>query len=282
MKTFKEYVNEAEQNLARDLNEFAPGGDDNNSPYAYGMAIQKFADLYADDNSDISADGVDIKHDNDEDSISQRESDVADIDQIAKAFLSKGMEAGREAYMSIDDFIQDDITGYLEDQGFNVANDIYAEYKKDMERWDNSPEGKAAVQAELERSSEWEKGQPDRLANEVSIKMINPKNPDYPEQNISFDQRKYPADKLKLKIAQHVADMQKFINQRRPGFTIQVTIGGKPINIEQDIAEKLGDNRPKLGTKRDQGKSVRKWRKQHGLDESTELSGILKNAGLKD
>ena len=281
MKTFKEYVTEAEQNLARDLNEFAPGGDDSNSPYAYGVAIQKFADLYADGNSDISADGVDIEYDNDEDSISPRESDAADIDQIAKAFLSKGMEAGREAYMSIDDFIQDDITGYLEDQGFNVANDIYAEYKKDMERWNNSPEGKAAAQSQAQDSSEWEKGKPDRDANEVSIKMINPKNPDYPEQNIIFDQRKYPADKLKLKIAQHVADMQKFINQRRPGFTIQVTIGGKPINIEQGIAEKLGDNRPKLGTKRDQGKSVRKWRKQHGLAESTELSGILKNAGLK-
>ena len=277
MKTFKEYVNEAEQNLARDLNEFAPGGDDNNSPYAYGMAIQKFADLYADGHSDISADGVDVRSD----ITSQNNSDAAEIDQIAKAFLSKGMEAGREAYMSIDDFIQDDITGYLEDQGFNVANDIYAEYKKDMERWNNSPEGKAASQSELERSSEWEKGKPDRDANEVSIKMINPKHPDYPEQNISFDQRKYPADKLKLEIAQHVADMQKFINQRRPGFTIQVTIGGKPINIEQDIAEKLGDNRPTLGTKRDQGKSVRKWRKQHGLAESTELSGILKNAGLK-
>ena len=47
------------------------------------------------------------------------------------------------------------------------------------------------------------------------------------------------------------------------------------------MSEKLGDNRPKLGTKRDQGKSVRKWRTQHNLDESTELSGILKNAGLK-
>lgn len=272
MKTFKEYVTEAEQNLTRDLNEFALGGDDSNSPYAYGIAIQKFADLYADGNSDISADGVDVKSD----LTSQNDSDAADIDQIAKAFLSKGMEAGREAYMSIDDFIQDDITGYLEDQGFNVANDIYAEYKKDMERWDNSPEGNAAAQ------SEWEKGKPDRDANEVSIKMINPKHPDYPEQNISFDQRKYPADKLKLKIAQHVADMQKFINQRRPGFTIQVTIGGKPINIEQDIAEKLGDNRPTLGTQRDQGKSVRKWRKARGFDESTELSSILKNAGLKD
>jgi hypothetical protein len=41
--------------------------------------------------------------------------------------------------------------------------------------------------------------------------------------------------------------MQKFINQSRPGFTIQVTIGGEPIN----------------------------------LAESTELSSILKNAGLK-
>jgi len=251
MKTFKEYVTEAEQNLARDLNEFAPGGDDSNSPYAYGVAIQKFADLYADGNSDISADGVDIEYDNDEDSISQRESDAADIDQIAKAFLSKGMEAGREAYMSIDDFIQDDITGYLEDQGFNVDNDIYAEYKKDMERWNNSPEGKAYAQSQAQDSAEWEKGQPDRLANEVSIKMINPKNPDYPEQNILFDQRKYPVDKLKLKIAQHVADMQKFINQRRPDFTIQVTIGGKPINIEQEF------------------------------DESVKLSSILKNAGLK-
>lgn len=248
MKTFKEYVTETEQNLARDLNEFAPGGDDSNGPYAYGVAIQKFADLYADGHSDISADGVDVRSD----ITSQNGSDAADIDQIAKAFLSKGMEAGRKAYMSIDDFIQDDITGYLEDQGFNVANDIYAEYKKDMERWDNSPEGKAAAQSQAQDSSEWEKGKPDRDANEVSIKMINPRHPDYPEQNISFDKRKYPADKLKLEIEQQVADMQKFINQRRPGFTIQVTIGGKPINIDQEF------------------------------DESVELSSILKNAGLKD
>ena len=248
MKTFKEYVNEAEQNLARDLNEFAPGGDDNNSPYAYGMAIQKFADLYADGQSDISADGVDVRSD----ITSQNDSDAADIDQIAKAFLNKGMEAGREAYMSIDDFIQDDITGYLEDQGFNVADDIYAEYKKDIERQNNSPEGKASAQSELDRRSEWEKGKPARDANEVSIKMIDPKRPDYPEQNISFDKRKYSADKLKLEIAQQVDTMQKFINQRRPGFTIQVTIGGKPINVKQEF------------------------------DESIELSSILKNAGLKD
>ena len=36
---------------------------------------------------------------------------------------------------------------------------------------------------------------------------------------------------------------------------------------EQGVAEKLGDNRPKLGSKRDAGKSVRKWRGERGLDE---------------
>ena len=34
------------------------------------------------------------------------------------------------------------------------------------------------------------------------------------------------------------------------------------------VAEALGDNRPKLGSKRDQGKSVRKWRQDRGMDES--------------
>jgi len=281
MKTFKEYLTEAEQNLARDLNEFAPGGDDSNSPYAYGVAIQKFADLYADGNSDISADGVDIEYDNDEDSASQRESDAADIDQIAKAFLSKGMEAGREAYMSIDDFIQDDITGYLEDQGFNVDNDIYAEYKKDMERWDNSPEGKVAARAQQEKDAEWEKGKADRDANEVVISAVNPKNPYDVQSSVLFDQRQVPAGQLRSKIEQAVANIKKELPARSADSVIQVTIGGKPINIEQDIAEKLGDNRPTLGTARDQGKSVRKWRKARGFNESTELSSILKNAGLK-
>jgi len=41
----------------------------------------------------------------------------------------------------------------------------------------------------------------------------------------------------------------------------------------QGVAEKLGDNRPKLGSKRDQGKSVRKWRQARGLDESGMAEG---------
>ena len=61
----------------------------------------------------------------------------------------------------------------------------------------------------------------------------------------------------------------------------KVPVRRKDNDSEYAMAEKLGDNRPKLGTARDQGKSVRKWRKARGFDESTELSSILKNAGLK-
>jgi len=42
----------------------------------------------------------------------------------------------------------------------------------------------------------------------------------------------------------------------------------------KSLEEKLGDNRPKLGTKRDAGKSVRKWRKSRGLDETGVAEGM--------
>jgi hypothetical protein len=40
-----------------------------------------------------------------------------------------------------------------------------------------------------------------------------------------------------------------------------------PRFAKKGVAEKLGDQRPKLGSKRDAGKSVRKWRNERGLDE---------------
>ena len=40
----------------------------------------------------------------------------------------------------------------------------------------------------------------------------------------------------------------------------------------KSLGEKLGDNRPKLGSKRDAGKSVRKWRKTRGLDETDQVN----------
>ena len=41
-----------------------------------------------------------------------------------------------------------------------------------------------------------------------------------------------------------------------------------PRFAKKGVAEKLGDNRPKLGSKRDAGKSIRKWRSARGLDET--------------
>ena len=47
--------------------------------------------------------------------------------------------------------------------------------------------------------------------------------------------------------------------------------------MKKGVAEKLGDNRPKLGSKRDAGKSVRKWRKSRGLDETGVAEGLAQD-----
>ena len=44
---------------------------------------------------------------------------------------------------------------------------------------------------------------------------------------------------------------------------------------EQDVTEKRGDLRPKLGSARDRGKSVRQWRQNRGLDEQGVAEGIF-------
>jgi hypothetical protein len=46
---------------------------------------------------------------------------------------------------------------------------------------------------------------------------------------------------------------------------------------EQDVLEKLGDNRPSLGSKRDQGKIVRKWRNARGMGESGVAEGMAQD-----
>jgi hypothetical protein len=90
----------------------------------------------------------------------------------------------------------------------------------------------------------------------------------------------------KIDNPQYANDTPALPAPAKPEFDLTPNLKSKekvPVRRKDDdaMSEKLGDNRPKLGTKRDQGKSVRKWRKQHGLAESTELAGILKNAGLK-
>ena len=109
------------------LKEFAPGGAEGNSPYAYGMALKEMAQLYAEGEFDLELMAS---------SAEQNESDAGDIDRVAQAFLNRGMEAGREAYKMLDD-----MDSYLSGQGFNVDNDIHAEYQKDVERYRASPPG---------------------------------------------------------------------------------------------------------------------------------------------
>jgi len=60
---------------------------------------------------------------------------------------------------------------------------------------------------------------------------------------------------------------------------------GTPTGPEDDqpgMAEALGDLRPKLGSRRDQGKSIRKWRKARGLDESGVAEGLAQDEAEKD
>ena len=82
------------------LTELAPGGADSGGPYAYGMALKELAKLYAEEDPDRPATS----------SAEQDSSDAYEIDECADAFLTKGMEAGREAYMMIDDAVQEEMS----------------------------------------------------------------------------------------------------------------------------------------------------------------------------
>ena len=50
---------------------------------------------------------------------------------------------------------------------------------------------------------------------------------------------------------------------------------------QQGVAEKLGDNQPNLGSKRDAGKSVRKWRSERGLDETDVAEDLTRRGFLR-
>ena len=90
------------------LNEFAPGGEDGNSPYAYGMAILGYAEDYKQIHRKSSS----------------TDDDVADIIEIGNTFLNKGMAAGIAALFSVDTFVSDSIVDDLAEQGFNVMADL--------------------------------------------------------------------------------------------------------------------------------------------------------------
>lgn len=73
--------------------------------------------------------------------------------------------------------------------------------------------------------------------------------------------------------AQHNSDVSDMIDEllSDAGSDVRTIYTDDPLNPmqmeDQDVAEKIGDLRPKLGTARDKGKSVRKWRNGRGLEE---------------
>jgi hypothetical protein len=207
------------------LTEFAPGGSEGNGPYAYGMALKEMAKLYAEEDPNQPATS----------SVEQDSSDAYEIDACADAFLTKGMEAGREAYMMINDAVQEEMDSFLANQGFNVDNDIYAEYKKDVERYRNSAQGQAAARAQQEKDDEWEKGAAERDANLVVISAVDSKTQRPEFSRTEFDQRQVPAGQLRAKIKASIDELQKyFATYRKPGAgekIIKVTIGGKPVEF---------------------------------------------------
>jgi LysM repeat protein len=74
--------------------------------------------------------------------------------------------------------------------------------------------------------------------------------------------------------AQHNSDVSDMIDEllSDAGSDVRTIYTDDPLNPmqieDQGVAEKAGDLRPKLGTARDKGKSVRKWRNDRGLNES--------------
>lgn len=62
------------------------------------------------------------------------------------------------------------------------------------------------------------------------------------------------------------------------GNTMTVDFRDAEVLDEYGVIEALGDNRPKLGSRRDQGKSVRKWRQARGMDESGVTGGMAEDS----
>jgi hypothetical protein len=96
----------------RALNEFAPGGQEGNGPFDYGSAIVQIGEDYTE------------LYNNDGDG-----ADAARIIKVGKTFMDAGMTAGIKAFYAMDTMVRDHVAEQLQDQGFNVRQDIYQAYK---------------------------------------------------------------------------------------------------------------------------------------------------------
>jgi hypothetical protein len=265
------YGNKSEGVAEGLLNEFAPGGAEGAGPYAYGIALKEMAKLYAEGEFDL----VDVSG---MDTTSQNQSDAEEINSVADAFINRGMEAGREAYRMVDTMVQEDMDEYLDGQGFNVDADIHVAYKNDVDRYNASPEGQAGIAAHEARREAWRRSKP---ANQVIIQAIDPKgNLPIDNTRVVFDAREFNLEPgfLKYSIEQDI----KKIKKTAPGSLIQITLGGKPTDIQgildqykqlskgpHDVAENFADGR----NPQDKGDA-----KRHGINTKASVSSLRKTA----
>jgi len=245
-------IDDFEEYGQQGLNEFAPGG---NSASSYYAVTSNFVNEFAQQQQEELQDLIDSGWTEQDLAQSGHEQDaVADMayfEQVRDSFL-KGLKPGFDAYLQGDTMFKDQLGAYWIENDLPLNQDwkkIYGE--------------------------EWgDDGEEDELDKEEGNMPLTPAV----DAKGRTQQQWIQAVKAKFPDAQII---QTYLMDG----PLQANLSdGRRLNwikVDQGVAEKLGDNRPKLGTARDQGKSVRKWRKARGFDESTELSSILKNAGLK-
>jgi hypothetical protein len=154
-------------------------------------------------------------------------SDAADYENVARAF-AKSMEAGIDAWEGLDTLLQEDSADAVEAE---TDIDLYELRDKARERRAKTPAGQAAAAEQARKKAEWDAGQPERDANRVVIKAVDPEHQNHLWSSIEFDQREIPPAQLQAKIKQKVADLTDRTAEWHPGSIIQVTIGGKPVKV---------------------------------------------------
>jgi hypothetical protein len=154
-------------------------------------------------------------------------SDAADYEGVARAF-AKSMEAGIDAWEGLDTLLQEDSANAVEAE---TDIDLYQLRDKAHKRWAKTPAGQAAAAEQARKDAEWAAGQPERDANRVVIKAVDPEHQNHIWSSIEFDQREIPPAQLQANIRQEVANLTDRMAEWHPESIIKATIGGKPVTV---------------------------------------------------
>lgn len=210
------------------LNELAPSGGDGegNSHYDYGNSIIQIAEELPDFFDD---EGV--------------KSDMAAIRRVGKVFISKGMDAGIDAfYADLDSIVRDHVGEQLMERGFNVRQEIYKPFKDKLAAWRAE---------QLRKHNEYINSQEykDRRADDLKISAITLKPIDAigakPGESVSSVTMDNASKRnIKAEFEEFKQNLAWRDSLKGVPLKFEITIGGKPIDInklsEQGVAEAVG------------------------------------------